>query len=294
MSTVRTTPPVTPATSEVTAVGRRPGLLRTVLADRRSWIAIPPLLAVVALAIWPDAFDGPGIRPCLLAVSLEPPSAAHLFGTDLQGCDLWASTVHGTRNSVLVGVGSVALAGVVGTFLGIASGLSRRADAVVRVVVDLFLSLPILLLGLVLLTVTDTRGPEHVMLVLAFLGWPLMARIMRTEVQRVAVREYVTAARALGGGRWHVLRRHVAPNAIGAVLVVGVLSLATMITTEAIITFLGAGLQLPDTSWGIVLQEAGRRVSQGMHLVLPGTFLVVTVGALVLLAEVVREARPPA
>lgn len=288
--------PVRPERNDEWVEDLRPrgrGMVRTMLRDWRSWVVLPPLLAMAVLAIWPGEFDGVGPRPCLLDNSLLSPSAVHPFGTDLQGCDLWARTVHGTRNSLVVGAGSVLVAGLVSAVFGTLAGMSRRADVIVRTVVDLFLGMPIVLVGLVVITATDERGPWQVMAVLAFFGWPLMTRVMRTEVQRVAKREYVDAARALGGSGWHVLRRHVAPNAAGAMLVVAVLSVATMVTTEAIITYIGAGLQLPNTSWGIVLLEAGSDVYRGLHLVLPGTFLIVTVGSLVVLAEVVRDARPP-
>lgn len=294
MSTVDVRPPgeaTDPAMERV--AGRSPGLLRSVVADRRAWVALPPLGLLLAMAIWPGLFDGPGPQPCPLGDSLLRPGFAHPFGTDLQGCDLWARTVHGTRNSVLVGFGSIAIAGVVATVLGTAAGLSRLADAAVRTVVDLFLGIPVVLVGLAVLTATERPGPWHVIAVLSFFGWPLLTRVMRTEVLRVAGREYVDAARVLGAGRWRVLRRHVAPNAVGSMLAIAVLAVATMITTEAILTYVGAGLQLPDTSWGILLSEAGRSLRRGFHLAMPGLFLVVAVGALVLLAEVVRDARPP-
>jgi oligopeptide transport system permease protein len=286
-------PAVTDPPEAGTVRARSPGLVRSALSDRRAWIALPPLLLLVAMAIVPDWFDGAGPRPCDLRSSLSVPSLAHPFGLDLQGCDLWGRTVHGTRNSVLIGFGSVAIAGLVAMVLGTAAGMSRWADAVVRTLVDLFLGIPVVLIGLTVLTATEQPGPWHVIAVLSFFGWPLLTRVMRTEVLRVSGREYVDAARALGTGPWRVLRRHVAPNAVGSMLSIAVLAVATMITTEAVITYVGAGLQLPDTSWGILMFEAGRSLRRGFHLALPGLFLVVAVASLVLLAEVVRDARPP-
>lgn len=254
---------------------------------------MPFLALLVVMAIWPSWFDGAGPRPCDLRDGLMRPSLAHPFGRDLQGCELFARTVHGTRNSMLVGAGAVALAGVVAVLLGSLTAMSRVADAVVRMVVDLFLGIPVVLVGLTVLTATETRGPWLVVAVLSFFGWPLLTRVMRAEVLRVASREYVDAARAMGAGPMRLMRRHIAPNAVGPMLAMAVLTVATMVTTEAVITFLGAGLQLPDTSWGILLAEAGASFRRAPHLVLPGTFLVVATGALVLLAEAIRDARPP-
>ena len=279
---------------EDTVRPRSPSLVRSALSDRRAWVAVPILVLLVAMAVVPSWFDGVGPRPCELRNGLAGPSPTHPFGLDLQGCDLWGRTVHGARNSLLIGFASVGIASLVAAVLGTVAGASRWADHVVRTAVDLFLGIPVVLIGLTLLTATEQPGPWHVIAVLAFFAWPLLTRVMRTEVLRVSGREYVDAARALGAGRWRVLRRHVAPNAAGAMLSMAVLAVATMITTEAVITYVGAGLQLPDSSWGILMFEAGRSLRRGFHLALPGLFLVVAVGALVVLAEVVRDARPPA
>ena len=248
---------------------------------------------MAGMAIAPDLFDLAGLRPCDLRNGLASPSLAHPFGTGPAG--LRPLGAHRPRHPELLprGLRLGRHRGLVAAVLGTAAGLSRTADAIVRTLVDLFLGIPVVLVGLALLTATEEPSPWHVIAVLSFFAWPLLTRVMRTEVLRVAGREYVDAARALGAGPWRVLRRHVAPNAIGSMLSIGVLSVATMITTEAVITYVGAGLQLPATSWGIVLYEAGRDLRRANHLVLPGLFLVVAVGALVLLAEVVRDARPP-
>lgn len=272
---------------------RRRGATRP-LADARLWAALPVLALLLAMALWPGLFDGPGPQPCILDDTLLGPGPDHLFGTDQQGCDLWARAVHGTRDSLVVGFGSVGVAVVVAVALGMLAGASRVADGLVRMVVDLFVGIPVVLVGVAVLTATERPGPGHLVVVLSFLAWPLLTRVMRTEVHRVAGREYVDAARAMGGGRWHVLARHVAPNAVGAVLSLAILSVATAVSIEAVLTYLGAGLQLPDTSWGILMFEAGRSLQLGFHLALPGVFLVAAVGALVLLADVVRDARPPA
>jgi ABC-type dipeptide/oligopeptide/nickel transport system permease subunit len=272
---------------------RSPGLTRSVLADRRAWIAVPILLVLVVMAIHPTWFELSPPTACDLDYSLLRPSFSHPFGTDLLGCDLWSRTVFGTRNSMIVGVGSVVMAGVAATVLGAVTALSRILDSLVRTLVDLLLGIPVVLVALTVLTAIDRRSPLLVAFVLAVFVLPLLARVMRSEVLRVSRREYVDAARAMGAGPGRLLFRHIAPNAVGPMIAVAVLSVATMVTTEAIITFLGVGLKLPNTSWGILLQQAGQLFRRAPHLILPGSFLVVATGALVLLAEVVRDVRPP-
>ena len=97
----------------------------------------------------------------------------------------------------------------------------------------------------------------------------------------------------MGAGRLRVLRRHIVPNSLRPLLAMAALTVAVMITTEAIITYLGAGLQLPDTSWGILLRQAGRTFRRSPHVILPGIVLVLATGALVLLSEAFRDAKPP-
>lgn len=271
----------------------RAGLPRAVMADRRAWIAVPVLLLFAVVAAWPSWFDGVGPWPCPLEDSLVRPNLSHPFGRDVQGCDLFARTVHGTRNSMLVGVGAVGVAALVAAVLGSLTALSSRADGIVRLAVDLFLGIPVILVGMTVLAARDVRGPGLVIAVLSFFGWPLLTRVMRAEVLRVSTREYVDAARAMGAGPLRVVRRHIAPNSVGSMLALAVLTVATMITTEAVLTFLGVGLQMPNVSWGILLAEAGTSFLRAPHLVLPGIFLVVATAALVMLAEAVRDARPP-
>lgn len=271
----------------------RAGLPRAVMADRRAWVAVPVLLLFAVAAAWPGWFDGAGPWPCPLEESLVRPNLAHPFGRDVQGCDLFARAVHGTRNSMLVGVGAVGVAALVAAVLGSLTALSSRADGVVRMAVDLFLGIPVILVGMTVLAARDVRGPGLVIAVLSFFGWPLLTRVMRAEVMRVSTREYVDAARAMGAGPRRLLHRHVVPNSVGSMLALAVLTVATMITTEAVLTFLGVGLQMPNVSWGILLAEAGTSFLRAPHLVLPGIFLVVATAALVMLAEAVRDARPP-
>lgn len=289
-------PPVAPAvTGPVHARGRRQRLAGLARQDRRVWTALPVLAVLVAMAVVPAWLDASGPGPCVLQQSLDPPSLAHPFGFDVQGCDLFARTVHGTRNSLLVGFGAVVAAGALAVVIGALAGFfGGFVDSVVGATVDLLTGIPVVLAGLVLLTVVEQRGLVQVILVLVVFAWPVLTSVMRTEVRRVSRREYVTAARSLGASPWAILRRHVVPNATGALGSVATLLTATLITTEAILTFVGAGLRMPNVSWGILLAEARERLASAPHLALPGVFLVVAAAALIMLADALREHRPPA
>ncbi|RFU20742.1 ABC transporter permease [Geodermatophilus marinus] len=263
-------------------------------------VNVPLLLAVVllgtltAMALVPDAFTDADPRDCSLADSLRPPSREHPFGFDLFGCDYAARTVHGTRTSLLLAAAVVAgtalLALVVGTLAGYAGGV---VDALVSRVTDVWSGIPIVLGGLVLLSVTQERGLVQVVVVLTVFSWPPMVRVMRAATQRTKELDFVTAARALGVGRLRLVRRHVLPSALRPLAVFASGYAGVLISTEAILTFAGVGLQRPAQSWGIQLQQAQERVLQAPHLlVFPGLFLVAAVLGCVLLGEGLRARSP--
>ncbi|MGY1710245.1 ABC transporter permease [Geodermatophilus sp. SYSU D00758] len=263
-------------------------------------VNVPLLLALLllgtltAMALVPDAFTDADPRDCSLSNSLRPPSREHPFGFDLFGCDYAARTIHGTRTSLLLAAAVVAgttlPAVVLGTLAGYAGGV---VDALVSRVTDVWSGIPIVLGGLVLLSVTQERGLVQVVVVLTVFSWPPMVRVMRAATQQAKELDFVTAARALGVGRLRLVRRHVLPAALRPLAVFASGYAGVLISTEAILTFAGVGLQRPAQSWGIQLQQAQERVLEAPHLlVFPGLFLVAAVLGCVLLGEGLRPRAP--
>jgi ABC-type dipeptide/oligopeptide/nickel transport system permease subunit len=252
------------------------------------------LAAAVVIAVLAEAPAGLDPAGCSLEESLARPSfPEHVFGYDLQGCDLLALTLAGTRNSLLVGVLAtvLALAAAIpaGTTAGFAGGW---VDGLVGRLVDLVTALPIILIGLVILSGLDSRGVFLVAIVMAVAAWPIYTRVIRAATSRESELAHVDAARALGASRSRLLLRHVMPGSIGSVIAVIPATIAFTIGAEALLSFLGAGLQMPDVSWGSLLAEAQRYIRQAPHLMLPGVFLLVVTGALVVLGEAARVRLP--
>jgi oligopeptide transport system permease protein len=212
----------------------------------------------------------------------------------VQGCDYFALTVESAATSMAVGPLVAVLAALLGGALGAAAGfLGGPVDALLARVTDVWLAVPPLLGGVVILSFVGQRSVVDVAVVLALLSWPPLLRAMRGSVLERREDGYVEAARALGAGRWRLLRRHVAPNALGPVVVAGAVSVGVAVSAEALLSFMGTGISLPDTSWGLLLSVSRDRIAEAPHLLLPGVFLVLLVAAFVLLAEALRDVLDP-
>ncbi|MCV2395325.1 ABC transporter permease [Actinotalea sp. M2MS4P-6] len=277
----------------------RRGVWRTLRRRVLFWACAATLVVLVAVALVPSWFAGwfgqPDPRACDLAASAQPPSAEHVFGTDLQGCDVYANVIFGTRNSLAVGLLATALAFVVALVLGTLAGYHGGwADRLVSRLTDVFLGFPFLLGAVVVLTSIGTRSAVSVALVLALFSWPTMARLMRSSVRSVRVAEHVEAARAMGLRTGRILLHYVLPNAIGPVVAVATIMVGSVIVAESTLTFLGLGLRAPSISWGLQLASAQSHFQTAPHmLVFPSIFLTVTVLAMITLGDVLRDTLDP-
>jgi oligopeptide transport system permease protein len=256
------------------------------------------ILLLLVVAVAPSLFTArspfePGF--CQLADSLKTPSAGHWFGFDIQGCDVYTRTIWGARNSIIVGLITTTMTAVVGGMLGMIAGYEGGAvDSVLARVTDVFFALPLILGGLLVLSIFATGNVYTVALVLAVLGWPTLFRIMRSSVISTKNADYVVAARGLGAGTPRVLRSHVLPNALVPVIVVSTLNLGVYIAAEAALSYLGIGVQPPNISWGLMISDASARFLQAPHMLLfPALFLSITVLSFIMLGDAVRDALDP-
>jgi oligopeptide transport system permease protein len=227
--------------------------------------------------------------------SFLAPSAAHWFGTDLQGHDIYARTIYGARASITVGLGATLLVLVVGGALGALAGFyGGWLDAIVSRVADVFFGSPLLLAAIVLMQVLHHRTVWTVIAILALFGWPQIARITRGAVLAVRGSDYVLAAKALGMNRFGILLRHVLPNAIGPVIAVSTIALGLFIVTEATLSYLGVGLPPSVVSWGGDINVDQIRLRAGSPILFyPAGALAITVLAFMIMGDVLRDALDP-
>jgi oligopeptide transport system permease protein len=254
-------------------------------------VAAALIVFFVLLAMFPALFTSADPGYADPYQSLLAPSAAHWFGTDLQGHDIYARTVYGARASITVGVGATLLVFVVGGALGALAGFyGGWIDVLVSRVADVFFGIPLLLAAIVLMQVMHHRTVWTVIAILALFGWPQVARIARGAVLAVRGSDYVLAARALGLSKFGILVRHVVPNALGPVIAVAAISLGLFIVTEATLSYLGVGLPPSVVSWGGDINVAQTRLRAGSPILFyPAGALALAVLAFLMMGDVLRD-----
>ena len=260
------------------------------------------IVGFLLMAVFPQLFTSKDPHECDLALSRLAPSSNAWFGYDNLGCDVYANTIYGARSSMAVGLATTIMVVVIGGFLGMMAGFyGGRTDTILSRTADIFFGIPFFLGALLVLTTFPSRPDTpawqtiaKVVLALTILGWPTFLRLSRASVIQVRGSDFVEAARSLGASNARLIRRHVMPNSLSAVIVVATISLGGYIIAEATLSFLGIGLQPPVISWGAQISEAVPflRVAPFM-LFFPAVFLSICVLSFMMLGDAVKDALDP-
>ena len=255
----------------------------------RVGFALTLMLVLVALAAPLIARYDPVAQN--LPVRLSPPSAQHWMGTDELGRDVWARVVYGTRVSMLVSVSVVLGAGLIGLAIGATAGyFGGWFDRINNIFfINAFLSFPGILLAIAFAAFMGP-GISKVILALVITGWAGYARLARAQVLQVKEFEYVLAARSLGASHARILMRHLLPNILQPILVLGTVGMAGAILAESTLSFLGVGVLAPMPSWGAMLNDARGHLFDAPHLVIfPALAVMCAVLAFNLLGDALRD-----
>lgn len=255
-----------------------------------SLIILLLLLSVFGGLIAPfDPMDAP-LRERLL----PPMTNGHILGTDQLGRDILSRIIAGTKVSVIIGLATALLAGLIGTVVGVIAGYFRGwIDVVLMRIVDVQLSFPFILLVLVISAVLGA-GLTNIVISLALAGWVVFARVIRSEVLAIREKEFITAAIATGVPKFEILFRHILPNIFTPIIILVSLQMGTYIIAEASVSFLGFGVQPPTPAWGNMLNEGKDYIFSSWWLItFPGIAIIITTLGVNLFGDWLRDTLDP-
>jgi len=249
------------------------------------------LVIMVVLAILTPWIAPYGYETQNLDLGPTPPSAAHWLGTDIFGRDLLTQILYGGRISLAVGFIATAVALVIGVTWGAVAGyVGGRIDSVMMRFVDILYALPFMIF-IILLMVVFGRNILLLFLAIGAVEWLTMARIMRTQVQSLRQQEFVEAAVSLGLPPSAIIFKHIIPNALGPIIVYTTLTIPSVMLLEAFLSFLGLGIQPPQTSWGLLISYGAETMEEyPWLLIFPGMALTITLFSLNFLGDGLRDA----
>lgn len=285
--------------------GRSPWALawERLRSDRVAIIALAVIVLIILVAIFAPLIaqlTGHGMNTQYRETGLtdsglpKPPTAHFWFGTDDLGRDILVRIAYGARISLFVGVVATALTVTIGVVIGLTAGyFGGITDTILARTVDVVLSFPFLLFAISLVSIT---GPSLLIsiIVIGCFSWAAVARIVRGQVLSIREKEFVEAARSLGGSDWRIMFVDVLPNVLAPVIVYTTLLIPTVIVVEATLSFLGLGVPAPTPSWGGMLNEATNYYTVAWwFIVFPGAALLVTTLAFNLFGDGVRDAFDP-
>lgn len=270
--------------------------LRRFLSNRLSVIGLCIVTLMLLTALLAPVVTGAmGLDPYSAVVRdrLKPPSAAHPFGTDNLGRDIFARVLYGARISMTIGLVVGLLSAIIGTTLGLYASTNKVLDNLLMRLCDGLKAIPNILLAITLMAVLGANM-HNVIISLTVVSIPGVARIARSQALLVREQTYVEAMRAAGAGKNRILWRHVLPNILSPVIVQMTFNFASAIISEASLSFLGAGIPIPAPSWGGMLNEARAYIYTGWWMIaFPAVFTMLSVLGFNLFGDGLRDLLDP-
>jgi len=273
---------------------RRPGLWVAFRDNRLSWLGAAILGIILAMAIFAPLVSPYDPLSQNVAQRLDPPSAEHLMGTDSYGRDVLSRIIYGARISLTVSFVAIVIAAVIGCLIGLVSGyVGGLVDQIVMGLMDVLLSFPTLLLGLMVAAMLGA-SLENLIIAIAVTEIAPFARVARAPTIALKERDFVEAGRALGFSSVRLMGVHILPNLISDIIVMASLWMATAIRTEASLSFIGLGVKPPTPTWGGMIREGFENILDAWWLaVFPSLAIFATVLALNLMGDALRDAIDP-
>ncbi|WP_394862506.1 ABC transporter permease [Paraclostridium bifermentans] len=254
-------------------------------------IAIIVIFTIASVFAFLSPYDPNQIDPIN---RLLRPSLTHLFGTDDVGRDYFTRSLYGGRISLMVGFMAMIISTLVGTIIGAISGyFGGKIDDFIMRSIDILMCIPTFFLILVINSYLGA-SVKNLILIIGFLGWMSIARIVRGETLSVKEREYVLYAKASGQSSFKIITKHIIPSILPTIIVSATINIATAILLESSLSFLGVGVTQPNASWGSMLKDAQSYLMDAPYLAFfPGMFILLTVLSFNLIGDVLRNVFDP-
>lgn len=277
-----------------TRVGRLASLLRRLVRNRLVLTGLLMAVFLIFVAVFADVISPKDPLAVDIVARLRPPSSEFPMGTDRFGRDLLSRLIHGARISLGVAFSSVTVAMVAGTILGLVAGyMGGIWDLVISRIMDIFFSFPLLLLTIAIAAMLGP-GIENAIMAITIAYTPFYARVARAPVLVEREKDYVAAARVTGASDWRIISRHIFPNILAPVIVQATVDIAYAILTEASLSYLGLGAQIPTPSWGTILNEGRTYLQLAPWIsIFPGIAIMLAVLAFNLVGDGLRDALDP-
>ena len=262
--------------------------------NRLAMVGLGFLIVLGLIAVFAPLIAPYGMTERASGQFRQPPSADHWFGTDAIGRDLFSRIVYGARVSLRIGFTATAISVTIGLLFGALAGFFGGAtDTLITRLIDVFLAIPYIVLAVAIASVFG-RSENAIIIVLGVTGWLAIARIVRASFLSLRRLEYVEAATALGFSRTRIMFRHILPNALQPIIVIGTITVGYVILAEAALSFLGVGPQEPTPAWGLMVAAGKGSLTNAPHLLFfPAGAIVLTVLAFVFVGDGLRDALDP-
>lgn len=268
------------------------------VSRHKKWYQGKPLISALLLAVILS-----GCLCCHLIMTKDPgymdlahyneaPGGEFLFGTDTMGRDIFSMIWYGGRISLLIGILSTAISVFLAIVIGSFSGVSPQwLDNLLMRFTEIFLSIPSLLLVVLLQAIMGKANILSLSVVIGLTSWTSIAKVVRTEVRQIRNSEYVIASRCMGGGFFHILWKHLAPNFISSIMFMVIMNVRSAIISESTLSFMGIGLPIEVISWGsmLSLSEKALMTNSWWIILIPGIFLIVTLLCLTNIGNYMRK-----
>ncbi|RLG05719.1 MAG: ABC transporter permease [Thaumarchaeota archaeon] len=268
--------------------------MKLILRRKTLLFAVVVLFSLVVISVFSPCFVPYDPDVLSLTDRLKPPSAAHFFGTDHFGRDIFSRTLVGTRVTFILGLSISAFALVFGMPIGVLSGYYDRLGMVVMRVIDALMAFPAIILALALMAIMGKPGMVNVIIAVGMVWAPRMVRVVYSSTLSLRENTYVEAARALGASSGRILVRHIAVNLLSPVIVQSTFTFAFSIMEVAALNFLGVGIPPYVPSWGGMMNEGRMYIIRAPWIIIfPGVFLALSVLSFNLLGDALRDRLDP-